>query len=488
MKGKKNAKVKEKDLTNYDRNERKVIAKKLKSSVVYENLFNNNVDIEYSISSGKLKENIVLNEPSSINSYIMNLSVEGVIPKLNEDNSIVFYNAKNEEIFIIPSPFMMDSNDAYSSDIKVELEEINNNYILKLTPSREWLMDSERQYPLIIDPIVSPGNTRTNVQDTYVKKGSVDNCNTSGLMYVGLKNGILHRSYIKYNAFPIINGVIENAMMYITATDNTTTYGPLELYKVNSNWTSSTITWNNQPTNVSKIYRGTINKNNVYFTVTDVVKEWYRTNNQGQNNNYGFSIRYANEDYVDYNNFYTSESSDTSDRPFLRIIYNYYGCKSVRTIPPTAPIATVNCQGYAFFLDGQNLFPQFTEEDSKRCEQSTIDEALTLVRTRMRTWLNANFGIGNWREQDKCPSSVGTDEWVVCMRVGQGWNGKTKFDYHFWYRANNGDWYNKHGYYNASVRATTDSNPSTANNSSGWSYDTIIGYYSSDTVYYIVKE
>ena len=103
----------------------------------------------------------------------------------------------------------------------------------------------------------------------------------------------------------------------------------------------------------------------------------------------------------------------------------------------------------------------------------------------MVEWLNCNFGSNKWREVNHYAVSLTNDEWLVCMRVGKG--GGVGFDYHFWYRANDGKWYNKHGYYYASECVEGVVNPSTANNSSGWKLEDITNYYSSTTVYYAVK-
>lgn len=78
------------------------------------------------------------------------------------------------------------------------------------------------------------------------------------------------------------------------------------------------------------------------------------------------------------------------------------------------------------------------------------------------------------------------NEWLVCMRVGV--NSSKGYDYHFWYRANDGKWYNKHGPYHASECVEGVVNPSTANGSSGWSLEDSINFYSSQTIYYAVKQ
>ncbi len=324
MKGKKKANVKDADLSDYTNNEKKLFAKKIQSRVAYENLFNSAIDIEYTLSSNSVKEDIILHEPTNINSYVMELSVKDLVPILKKDNSIVFFNEKEEEIFTMPTPFMFDANDEYSTDIKVALEQNGSKYLLKLTPNQQWLRANERQYPITIDPTLnddSPNNTSSNVRDTYVVKDSIVKNNMSSYMYTGLKNGKIHRSYIRYVTMPRINGTITSATMNITATSGTSTYGPISIYQVNNYWDSPTITWANQPSTTDLKEKGVRSGFKFSFDVLETVKKWYSGNVNGGNANYGFSIRYSDEYYKDYNNFYTSESSNVSGRPSLLIEY-----------------------------------------------------------------------------------------------------------------------------------------------------------------------
>ena len=73
------------------------------------------------------------------------------------------------------------------------------------------------------------------------------------------------------------------------------------------------------------------------------------------------------------------------------------------------------------------------------------------------------------------------------MRVGRDSDGN--FDYHFWYRANNGLWYNKHGWSDTSEQCISNvMNPAAATTDCpGWKKDGV-GFYSSDTVFYAVHE
>lgn len=63
------------------------------------------------------------------------------------------------------------------------------------------------------------------------------------------------------------------------------------------------------------------------------------------------------------------------------------------------------------------------------------------TKTRMTTWLNSNFR-GRWKEVSGPNVTLASNQWMIVMRIGkQGGN----YDYHYWYRTNDGPWANKHG-------------------------------------------
>lgn len=102
----------------------------------------------------------------------------------------------------------------------------------------------------------------------------------------------------------------------------------------------------------------------------------------------------------------------------------------------------------------------------------------------MTSWLNAKFP-NKWRPVDRYDEPLDSNEWLVAMRVGV--NSEVGYDYHFWYRASDGNWYNKHGYPSVSeVVSGGVINPSVANSSDGWKLGNTY-FYTSDTIYYAVK-
>ena len=114
--------------------------------------------------------------------------------------------------------------------------------------------------------------------------------------------------------------------------------------------------------------------------------------------------------------------------------------------------------------------------------------------------MNNIFGSSNWRQIVDTSVSPAykqilyDDEWLICMRVGvmapygpPSNVSEPVFDYHFWYRANDGKWYNKHGDYPSEDTSNESVNPSTAAFDSGWRNGTTTDFYNSETIYYAIK-
>lgn len=110
-------------------------------------------------------------------------------------------------------------------------------------------------------------------------------------------------------------------------------------------------------------------------------------------------------------------------------------------------------------------------------QSTTTAQALARTKTRMTTWLNSNFR-GRWKEVSGPNVTLASNQWMIVMRIGkQGGN----YDYHYWYRTNDGPWANKHGQ-TPSVLLPASDMPTT-NSSSGWTLNGKTGFYNSSIVY-----
>lgn len=268
-------------------------------SALYEDVMEE-TDIEYSISSNKIKENIIINQPSAIKAqYSFNLFAEGVIGVVEDDNSVSFLNSDGEKIFYIPAPFMKDASNVTSLNIGVELtNNENGEYVLTYSPNLDWLNDSARTFPIVIDPIIGVANS-TWIEDVSVtSEYPNDNfytdsstITTNGLYYdeeTGeiVNKNIFTETYVKLD-FEKINLLTEG----ITPIDAQLVFGGvatnLAAYEITAGFDATTITYSTRPqvnTDIIDYYTGNINHELglVHFNITDILYDWItgaKTNN-----------------------------------------------------------------------------------------------------------------------------------------------------------------------------------------------------------------
>lgn len=128
--------------------------------------------IEYRMNGKSLSEFITLgSKPGSapVYSYELNTSLT---PALSE-KTLLLLNDTGETVLIIDAPNMVDANGAESFDFAVSLTPDGDGYVYSITPDYEWLSDTARDYPVVIDPDVRP-NYRGSISDTIISKVNRD--------------------------------------------------------------------------------------------------------------------------------------------------------------------------------------------------------------------------------------------------------------------------------------------------------------------------
>lgn len=273
-------------------------------SALYENVMHG-TDIEYSISSNKIKENIIINQPSAIKEqYSFNLSAEGLTGVVEDDNSVSFFNNDGEKIFYIPAPFMKDASDVTSLNINVELiNNGNDEYVLTYLPDLDWLNDSIRTFPIVIDPIIGVVNS-TWIEDVSVtSEHPNDNFYTdsatmtaNGLTYdedTGevVNMNVTTETYVEFDFEKIdliTEGVtpIDAQLVFAGAAMN------VAAYEITSAFNPTTVTYNTKPqvdTTVIDFYTGHLDFEElelIHFNITDILYDWI----SGVKSNNGIAI------------------------------------------------------------------------------------------------------------------------------------------------------------------------------------------------------
>ena len=124
-----------------------------------------------------------------------------------KDNTVEFKNKGGEVVFVIPAPFMYDAAGEQSQSVTLALRQgkNKNEYILTVTPDKQWIDRQDRQFPVVIDPVIQTTITYQNgFSSGYVfrcSNGTLGRNTTTQQMYVGEiteGGGSKSKAYIKY--------------------------------------------------------------------------------------------------------------------------------------------------------------------------------------------------------------------------------------------------------------------------------------------------
>lgn len=301
--------------------EQKTAVPQIAAELMYEDVFEDAVDVEYEVLPSQVKENIILQEKTEIISYVFPVEVDGLAAVLNSDRTVTFYNQAGESIFFMPAPYMFDSVGAYSEEIDVTLEQTGDDaYALRITPDAEWLHDAARAYPITIDPTVVTNTNSNYVIDRTVKASGTYN-QTDPYLYVGYPGGVQAWTYVRHTSMPSIPGdaLIDSAKERFRRVNGT---GKMDAFLVNTSWNSGSITWANKPTNLTTLATQIGNNGNyVDVDITEAAGKWYKDNTGGTNANYGIMLRYSSASSSGYHTLYSGDCGTSSYRPQVSIVY-----------------------------------------------------------------------------------------------------------------------------------------------------------------------
>lgn len=323
------ARMRAKDLSAIPPEEHKMVADKVYSEIVFEDALGSGTDIEYIVSANQVKENLILESAADIAPYSFQLIADGLTAVLNPDNTIEFSDPSGNIVFYMPAPFMFNSGDGYSEAIVVELTKADGFYILTYLPDCAWLESPDRVWPVTVDPTVKTKTSVSYIDDRTVKNTGGTCSLTEPYLYVGLRNGQTHYSYIQHhcgsnNGMPTIpaRSLITASFARAYINSSTANNVPLTASMVNTSWNGSTLTYANRPTNLTTLVSGVKPTSGYYeFNVTEALGRWYsgNTNTTGNNKNYG--IRLSTTSGSESVKLYSGNFSAASMRPVIHVNY-----------------------------------------------------------------------------------------------------------------------------------------------------------------------
>lgn len=336
------------------------------NKVTYKEIYPN-TDLSYTVSSTKVKEDIILKEKPSGEQpleYSFDYNITGLNLEKGEDGSYYLLDSSTKDrLFAIEKPFMVDSfkpegfvsvmdqptpEGSWSDQIEMDVHQDGNKLSLTIKPSMEWLMNAERVYPVVIDPTVKVYQPKNELNDTTIRSalpdttGGADLELGTGLYQSGSTNNIV-RSLLQFNVGTLPAGSkIMNAQLNLRLSSVwNDTASAIQLFEMGNAWEENRATWNRRtidalwtnkggdykPTSLSlqtigaldttlpepKLYKWPIS--------TDVVQKWFAQPTQ----NIGLMLKAQNETLATYKKFYSGDASGTTGdlkySPTLSITY-----------------------------------------------------------------------------------------------------------------------------------------------------------------------
>ena len=320
--------------SSWDAMQRQIRPEGMHSVVEYASIYEN-TDLKYDLTAEKLKESVIIRQKDeALLGYRYHLGSQGLRLALQEDNSILAYAADAGEdarpVYYMPAPFLVDENEAYCDDVQVRLLETAEGYDLYYLLPGEWMADSSRAYPVVLDPVLQPVANTSTIRDQSIFE--VDQFSHYwGMVECGWtpRHG-RERIFMKFKNLPKLT----SADVIVNATVSMLKCGvddpiDIEAHQVNGDWDSATITWSNQPSHNANIEDfQTVSAEKWYtWTITNIAQSWYE-----DNRNTG--VMFKMPDWVEagsehWEQFYSSDYSPAYS-PVLTISYiNNCGLESI---------------------------------------------------------------------------------------------------------------------------------------------------------------
>jgi RHS repeat-associated protein len=273
---------------------------KLSSHIIYEDILDG-VDLEYIVNGNNIKENIIVKEKKDSYVYSFTLKLNNLTAVMRADGSIIICdNSSGAAVYTMPAPVMWDAMGNISHAVDMTLSDLGNgSYKITVTAASEWMNESGREFPIVIDPAISSDSG--DMQLNQINSSTPSTIWSAGSV-IQVSNTIT--PYIKFNFLPTVPEYahIIHAKVSLKPVSNTAPYNAyVGAYNVLSNWDHNT-TYNDTISYLSEGQVSTelvdynyINSNSIsgvtcYWDVTKLAREWYTTNT-----NYGIALKYVQD-------------------------------------------------------------------------------------------------------------------------------------------------------------------------------------------------
>ncbi|MGT2911558.1 DNRLRE domain-containing protein [Streptococcus cameli] len=290
------------------------------NAILYNNV-DGKTDVQYTVQSNGVKEEIVLAEWGGKNSFTYGLDAGTYDVSLEDNQILVREKGKSNILFVLTAPMMVDNAGETSTALTLGLKEAGKSYEVTVTASKDWLTAPERRYPVRIDPTVTIPREKlldvvtSSVRGTFQGNayGFVGYIDSANMGMPGVRDIGRSRMYFKvnydFNNIPK-EAKIDSASLNLYQYSNGmgTANATFGVYYLKQDFNINTIDWLSSSQledeiagqNAFSPQRNGFHK----FDIRETVNNWV----QGLMPNYGLVVKATRED--DYGaGFYTTEAN-----------------------------------------------------------------------------------------------------------------------------------------------------------------------------------
>ena len=251
-----------------------------------------NVNVVCRMQGMMFKDDIVMENPQAQHRFVLEMDTQNVQLVKQEEGTIVAYAEGNpaEVAFVLPAAFMRDAEGNIGT-VETDLVEENGKIQVALNCDEDFLQNAV--YPVVVDPLIQTEEHSSAMEDNFVTSSAPNTVQSYSQARLRICKNTSYgecRSFLKFTDLPFFmpsNMVTKAYLRMSLYTKQGTRSVPVYVKEVLEDWSSQTITWNNQPSlsehdvDVAIIPANAGVGSTFAFDISNLVRKWYGGSNYG---------------------------------------------------------------------------------------------------------------------------------------------------------------------------------------------------------------
>ena len=251
-----------------------------------------NVNVICRMQGMMFKDDIVMENPQAQHRFVLEMDTPNVQLVKQEEGTIVAYAEGNpaEVAFVLPAAFMRDAEGNIGT-VETDLVEENGKIQVALNCDEDFLQNAV--YPVVVDPLIQTEEHSSAMEDNFVTSSAPNTVQSYSQARLRICKNTSYgecRSFLKFTDLPFFmpsNMATKAYLRMSLYTKQGTRAVPVYVKEVLEDWSSQTITWNNQPSlgehdvDVAIVPANAGAGSTFAFDISNLVRKWYEGSNYG---------------------------------------------------------------------------------------------------------------------------------------------------------------------------------------------------------------